>query len=114
MQIFADTCKKSLSVFYNLSPPLRAAEAQSCQLQMDKFRSLVGALQRWLQGVREQLPATEPALSTEGLETRVQELKVSVCLSSCDPTSSDIVVQVHVHWGRNWYCPRSLFQSKLV
>ncbi|XP_058853270.1 microtubule-actin cross-linking factor 1-like isoform X4 [Acipenser ruthenus] len=53
----------------------RAAEAQSCQLQMDKFRSLVGALQRWLQGVREQLPATEPALSTEGLETRVQELK---------------------------------------
>ncbi|XP_041090094.1 microtubule-actin cross-linking factor 1, isoforms 1/2/3/5-like isoform X1 [Polyodon spathula] len=53
----------------------RAAEAQSCQLQMDKFRSLVGALQRWLQGVREQLPATEPALSTEGLEIRVQELK---------------------------------------
>ncbi|KAK1153105.1 hypothetical protein AOXY_G30446 [Acipenser oxyrinchus oxyrinchus] len=53
----------------------RAAEAQSCQLQMDKFRSLVGALQRWLQGVREQLPATETALSTEGLATRVQELE---------------------------------------
>uniref|UniRef100_A0AAR2IZB1 Microtubule actin crosslinking factor 1 n=1 Tax=Pygocentrus nattereri TaxID=42514 RepID=A0AAR2IZB1_PYGNA len=51
---------------------------QSCEQQLSQFRSLSGSLLRWLQTVQEQLPAKEPSLNTDGLQRRVQQLKVCV------------------------------------
>lgn len=57
----------------------RLNSIQSCDQQLQQFRSLSGSLLRWLQMAQEQLPAKEPNLNTEGLQRRVQQLKVGVC-----------------------------------
>uniref|UniRef100_A0A8B9KP53 Microtubule actin crosslinking factor 1 n=1 Tax=Astyanax mexicanus TaxID=7994 RepID=A0A8B9KP53_ASTMX len=53
-------------------------EATGCEQQLVEFRSLSGSLLRWLQTVQDQLPAKEPNQNTEGLQRRVQQLKVGL------------------------------------
>lgn len=56
----------------------RFAAIQACEQQLLQFRSLSGSLLRWLQTAQDQLPTKEASLTTEGLQRRVQQLKVCV------------------------------------
>lgn len=64
-------------IFHSLSH--RFAAIQACEQQLLQFRSLSSSLLRWLQAAQDQLPTKEASLTTEGLQRRVQQLKVCVC-----------------------------------
>lgn len=55
----------------------RFAAIQACEQQLLQFRGLSGSLVRWLQTAQDQLPSKEANLNTEGLQRRVQQLKVN-------------------------------------
>lgn len=57
---------------------LRFAAIQTCEQQLVQFRGLSDSLLRWLQTTQDQLPSKEISLNTEGLQRRVQQLKVCV------------------------------------
>lgn len=65
-----------LPPFIFLSLSHRFAAIQACEQQLLQFRSLSGSLLRWLQTAQDQLPHKEASLTTEGLQRRVQQLKV--------------------------------------
>ncbi|XP_069051429.1 microtubule-actin cross-linking factor 1 isoform X15 [Lepisosteus oculatus] len=76
-QLLQDAVRQASDHFSRLESSIsaRSSEVQGCQQQLSEFRALCGALQRWLQGVQEQLPHVEPSLSTEELQTRVSQLQ---------------------------------------
>ncbi|KAG7457647.1 hypothetical protein MATL_G00229410 [Megalops atlanticus] len=76
-QSLLDTVKEVSEDFARLQSSVneRFNSIQSCEEQLVQFRSLSGALLRWLQATQEQLPQEEPCLNTEGLQRRVQQLQ---------------------------------------
>lgn len=83
-------CNSSYSLFLFLFHhflfcySLRSASIQACEHQLLQFRGLSGSLLRWLQTAQDQLQAKEGSLTTEGLQRRVQQLKVvCVCVCTC-------------------------------
>lgn len=72
-----------LPPFIFLSLSHRFAAIQACEQQLLQFRSLSGSLLRWLQAAQDQLPGKEASLTTEGLQRRVQQLKVWACGGFC-------------------------------
>ncbi|XP_036411412.1 microtubule-actin cross-linking factor 1 [Megalops cyprinoides] len=76
-QSLLDTVKEVSEDFARLQSSVneRFSSIQSCEEQLVQFRSLSGALLRWLQATQEQLPQEEPCLNTEGLQRRVQQLQ---------------------------------------
>lgn len=78
-------CDPSYSLFFLvshhfLSFSLRSAAIQACEQQLLQFRGLSGSLLRWLETAQDQLQPKEGSLTTEGLQRRVQQLKVCVCV----------------------------------
>lgn len=59
---------------------IRSAAIQACEQQLVQFRGLSGSLLRWLQTAQDQLQSKEGSPTTEGLQRRVQQLKVCVCV----------------------------------
>lgn len=79
--VFDSSCsffKRLLVFFLCFDFTSRFAAIQACEQQLLQFRSLSGSLIRWLQMTQEQLPSKEASLNTEGLQRRVQQLKVCV------------------------------------
>lgn len=72
----------------------RFATIQACEHQLLQFRSLSGSLLRWLQTAQDQLPSKDANLTTEGLQRRVQQLKVCAGLKSylCKPSVIRIIL----------------------
>lgn len=68
-----------LIVLFYLSVVSRFAAIQACEQQLHQFRGLSGSLLRWLQTAQDQLPTKEAGLNTDGLQRRVQQLKVLMC-----------------------------------
>ncbi|KAG5842290.1 hypothetical protein ANANG_G00176050 [Anguilla anguilla] len=76
-QSLLDTVKEVSEEFARLQSSVneRSNAVQGCGEQLAQFRSLSGALLRWLQATQEQLPSEEAGLSTEALQRRVQQLQ---------------------------------------
>lgn len=83
LRTFSGLCLRL--VFFTLSSSFliicfsthRFAAIQACEQQLLQFRGLSGSLVRWLQTAQDQLPSKEANLNTEGLQRRVQQLKVN-------------------------------------
>ncbi|KAJ8000014.1 hypothetical protein DPEC_G00200410 [Dallia pectoralis] len=75
-QSILDNVREASESFARLESNIndRYTTIQSCEQRLGQFRSLSGALLRWLQATQEQLPLKEPNLNTEALRRRVQQL----------------------------------------
>ncbi|NWW13997.1 MACF1 factor, partial [Oreocharis arfaki] len=53
----------------------REKDASSCQEQLDEFRSLVGAVRKWLRESEGKIPPAETSLGTQELQQRRQQIQ---------------------------------------